>query len=84
MTNNGYLGSMASTDSTNFQLSTTVAQVFADAANNNFYPAVGSALIKAGDSTHSTSLDFNGLPRGNPPTVGAYVSNLVSYDSYCD
>jgi hypothetical protein len=71
-TNNAYRGSVPTLPASNIQLSATIAQVFANIANNNVYPAVGSALIKAGDSTHSTTIDFNGLPRGNPPTIGAY------------
>jgi hypothetical protein len=77
ITNNGYRGTSPTLPSSNIQLSATVSQVFANVASNNVYPAVGSALIGAGDATHSTAVDFNGLTRGNPPTIGAYVRDLV-------
>jgi hypothetical protein len=64
-------------DTSNFELPSSANEVFADISANNGYPAVGSALIGAGDATHSTAVDFNGLTRGNPPTVGAYVRDLV-------
>jgi hypothetical protein len=72
VTNNAYVGSVPTLDTSNFELPSSANEVFADISANNAYPAVGSALIGAGDATHSTAVDFNGLTRGNPPTVGAY------------
>ncbi len=36
------------------------------------FPAVGSALIAAGDATHVTAIDFNGDSRTNSADAGAY------------
>ena len=50
---------------------------FSNVATNNFYPAVGSVLIKAGVNRQlpSSGYDFNGKKRSKTtPTVGAYVS----------
>ena len=51
--------------------------VFSDPGKMNFYPAVGSALIKAAIHVDSqlVTYDFNGEIRSSTkPTVGAYVS----------
>ena len=36
------------------------------------FPAVGSALVGAGDAGHVSEKDFNGTPRAGSPDVGAY------------
>jgi hypothetical protein len=52
------------------------ASAVINAAGNNFYPSVGSALIGAGSTGYKSpaTRDYNGSPRtGSKPTVGAYV-----------
>lgn len=51
--------------------------VFSDPNKMNFYPAVGSPLIRGGLNIDSQLIayDFNGKTRlTSKPTVGAYVS----------
>lgn len=52
--------------------------VFANAANYDLYPSIGSPLINAGVYTaaRAVNYDFNGKVRSKTtPTIGAYVSN---------
>ena len=37
------------------------------------FPRAGGALVDAGDTNYSTSVDFNGATRSGTPDVGAYV-----------
>ncbi len=49
-----------------------LAAAFTDAAGKDLYPLAGSPLIDAGDPAHAVEDDFNCLPRGGAPEVGAY------------
>ena len=52
---------------------------FADAANLDFYPPIGSALINAGDATYAASDDFNLSLRGDgSPDAGAYEHSAAT------
>jgi hypothetical protein len=50
-----------------------VAGSFAGAPPVDPFPAAGGALVGAGDAMWRAERDFNGLPHGDPPDVGAYA-----------
>lgn len=50
-----------------------VGASFSGMPPNDVFPAVGSALIGAGDAAHVASDDFNGTARDGVADVGAYV-----------
>lgn len=50
----------------------TASNDLADPVNRNFYPKAGSMLIDAALAGFTPAADFNGIPRGNLPDIGAY------------
>ena len=50
----------------------SVNEDLVDAAQLNAYPTVDSTLRGVADSSHATSVDFNGTSRGFPTDAGAY------------
>jgi len=56
----------------------SIAADLGDPTTAAVYPPAGSALIDAGDSTHSVAYDFNDLPRDTHPDVGAYERSAAT------
>jgi hypothetical protein len=46
---------------------------FGGAPPIDVFPAAGGPLVGAGDPTYASEMDFNHLPYGDPPDVGAYA-----------
>jgi beta-glucanase (GH16 family) len=64
----------ATIDSSGFYDGKTISTVFAEPANNNFWPRSGSVLINRANPDFAPKLDFNHTPRRHPFDVGAYES----------
>ena len=61
-------------DGSRFHDGGTVSAVFADPAENNYWPRPYSGLINHADPAFAPELDFNRTPRRRPVDVGAYES----------
>ncbi len=51
-----------------------LAKLFVNAAQTNFWPVPGGALVGAADPAFTPKIDFNGTPRSTPSDIGSYES----------
>jgi len=58
-----------------FLIGGTSAAAFANPANNDFWPNVGSPVIGAAHPSYVPAIDFNGTTRTRPFDVGAYETD---------
>ena len=64
----------ATVDGSRFHDGKILPEVFADPAENNYWPRPGSVLSNNADPVFAPALDFNASPRKAPFDVGAYES----------
>ena len=69
----GLQGLSSGFDATGDLMTDLVAATYTGAPPNDVFPAVGSALVAAGDATAVVDIDFNGTSRNGVADVGAYA-----------